>query len=154
MLKIRRYQASDYDEVWNLHILGLQHVGAYLGDGPWDNDLLHIEQAYLHNGGEFLVGTIDERIVAMGAFRKTSDERAEIKRMRVHPDFQGRGYGQIILDELEQRAKTAGYTILHLDTSVVQVAAQKLYMKNGYRETGREIHRELECILFEKSIAN
>ena len=41
---------------------------------------------------------------------------------------------------------------LHLDTSVVQVAAQKLYMKNGFKETGREIHRGLECILFEKSI--
>lgn len=154
MLEIRRYQASDYDEVWNLHVLGLQHVGAYLGSGPWDNDLLHIEQAYLSNGGEFLIGTIDERIVAMGAFRKTSDERAEIKRMRVHPDFQRRGYGQIMLDELEQRAKMAGYTILHLDTSVVQVAAQKLYLKNGYRETGREIHGGLECILFEKGIAN
>jgi ribosomal protein S18 acetylase RimI-like enzyme len=154
MLEIRRYQASDYDEVWNLHVLGLQHVGAYLGEGPWDNDLRQIEQAYLLNRGEFLVGTIDGRIVAMGAFRKTSDERAEIKRMRVHPDFQGRGYGQMILDELERRAKAAGYTILHLDTSVVQVAAQKLYIKNGYTETGRETHGGLECILFEKRIAN
>lgn len=44
------------------------------------------------------------------------------------------------------------YTKLHLDTSVVQVAAQKLYMKNGFKETGREVHRGLECILFEKSI--
>src|SRR5947209_4379740 len=114
MLEIRRYQASDYDEVWNLHVLGLQHVGAYLGTGPWDNDLHQIEQAYLLNRGEFLVGTIDGCIVAMGAFRKTSDERAEIKRMRVHPDFQRRGYGQTILDELEQRAKRAGYTLLHL----------------------------------------
>ncbi len=152
MLEIRRYQAGDYDEVWDLHILGLQRVGAYLGDGPWDNDLRHIEDAYLQNRGDFLIGTIDGRIVAMGAFRRTSDERAEIKRMRVYPDFQGQGYGQIILDELERRAKTAGYTILHLDTSVVQIAAQKLYLKNGYRETGREIRGVLECILFEKSI--
>jgi len=45
MLEIRRYQAGDYDEVWDLHILGLQRVGAYLGDGPWDNDLRHIEDA-------------------------------------------------------------------------------------------------------------
>ena len=154
MLEIRGYQAGDYDEVWKLHVLSLQHVGAYLGSGPWDNDLLHIEQVYLSNGGEFLIGTLEKRIVAMGAFRKTSAERAEIKRMRVHPDFQGNGYGQLILDELERRAKMVGYTSLHLDTSVVQIAAQKLYMKNGYRETGREIHRGLECILFEKSIAD
>ena len=154
MLEIRRYQADDYNEVWHLHVWALQLVGAYLGSGPWDNDLLDIEQAYLHNGGEFLVGTVHERIVAMGAFKKTSPERAEIKRMRVHPDFQRRGYGQIMLDELERRAKTAGYALLHLDTSVVQTAAQKLYVKNGYKETGRVILGGLECILFEKSIAN
>jgi ribosomal protein S18 acetylase RimI-like enzyme len=152
MLEIRRYHPSDHDDVWNLHVLGLQHVGAYLGNGPWDNDLHNIEQVYLNNRGEFLVGIYDGRIIAMGAFRKTTNELAEIKRMRVHPDFQGRGFGQIILDELQTRALAMGYTKLHLDTSVVQVAAQKLYMKNGFKETGGEVHRGLECILFEKSI--
>jgi len=144
MLEIRRYESSDYDEVWNLHVSGLQNVGAYLGNGPWDNDLYNIEDAYLHNRGEFLIGIYEGRIVAMGAFRKTSEELAEIKRMRVHSDFQGRGFGQIILDELETRALALGYTKLHLDTSVVQIAAQKLYMKNGFKETGREVHRGLK----------
>ncbi len=152
MLEIRRYESSDYDVVWNLHVSGLQNVGAYLGNGPWDNDLHAIEHVYFYNQGEFLVGTYEGRIVAMGAFRKTSEKLAEIKRMRVDPDFQGRGFGQIILDELETRALALGYTKLHLDTSVLQIAAQKLYMKNGFRETGREVHRGLECILFEKSI--
>jgi len=36
-----------------------------------------------------------------GRFEAHKSERAEIKRMRVHPDYQGRGYGQLILDELE-----------------------------------------------------
>jgi ribosomal protein S18 acetylase RimI-like enzyme len=152
MLEIRRYESSDYDDVWNLHVSGLQNVGAYLGNGPWDNDLHNIEDAYLHNRGEFLIGIYEGRIVAMGAFRKTTTELAEIKRMRVHTDFQGRGFGQMILDELETRALALGYTKLHLDTSVVQIVAQKLYMKNGFKETGREVHRGLECILFEKNI--
>jgi len=152
MLEIRHYVSSDYDDVWNLHVSGLQKVGAYLGDGPWDNDLHNIEDVYLHNRGEFLIGVYEGRIVAMGAFRKTTTELAEIKRMRVHSDFQGRGFGQMILDELETRALALGYTKLHLDTSVVQIAAQKLYLKNGFKETGKEVHKGLECILFEKSI--
>jgi hypothetical protein len=69
--------------------LGLQQVGAYAGDGPWDNDLRDIEHIYLKNRGVFLVGVYEGRVVAMGALRKSSDERAEIKRMRVHPDVQG-----------------------------------------------------------------
>ena len=152
MLEIRRYQSSDYDDVWDLHVLGLQTVGAYLGNGPWYNDLHHIEHIYLHNRGDFLVGIYKGRFVAMCAFRKTSAELAEIKRMRVHPDFQGRGFGQIMLDELEIRALALGYAKLHLDTSVKQVVAQKLYMKNGFREKGRVVHQGLECILFEKSL--
>ena len=88
----------------------------------------------------------------MGGVRKTTDELAEIKRMRVHPDFQGHGFGQRILDELEARALALGYKALHLDTSVVQLAAQHLYRKNGFRETGRVMLKGLECILFEKSL--
>ncbi len=153
MLTIRQYEAADHEEVWRLHVLALQEVGAYLGNGPWDDDLHHIEEVYLDNRGDFLIGLLDNRIVAMGALRRTTDERAEIKRMRVYSDVQGRGYGQIILDELEKRAAALGYTTLHLDTSVVQIAAQKLYTKNGYKEVGREMKKELECILFEKQIA-
>ena len=73
MLEIRRYQPADHDEVWKLHVLGLQHVGAYLGAGPWDDDLHHIEDIYLRDRGEFLIRTIDERMMAMGAFRSRSD---------------------------------------------------------------------------------
>lgn len=153
LLEIRRYRDADHDEVWTLHILGLQQAGAYAGDGPWDDDLHQIERVYLNNRGEFLVGTYAGRIVAMGAFKQTSDERAEIKRMRVHPDFQGRGFGRIILQELEAGARALGYTVLHLDTSTVQVAAQHLYRKNGFKETGEtRVMRGFTDILFEKRI--
>jgi len=99
-----------------------------------------------------LIGEWDGIFVAMGAFRRTSPERAEIKRMRVHPDYQGRGLGQIILSELEARARTMGYKTLHLDTSVVQLPARKLYEKNGFREVGRDKYHDLEVILYEKQL--
>jgi len=41
---------------------------------------------------------------------------------------------------------------LHLDTSVVQVPAQKLYEKNGFREVGRDSYHQLEVILYEKQL--
>ena len=83
VLEIRRYTDADHDDVWNLHILGLQQVGAYLGNGPWDDDLHNIECVYLNNRGEFLVGVYEGRLIAMGALRKITDELAEIKRIRV-----------------------------------------------------------------------
>ena len=133
MMKIRQYQAADQDAVWALHKLGVQQVEADLGDGAY-TDLHQIEQVYLRNQGEFLVGIYEGRLVAMGAVKHTTDERSEIKRMRVHPDVQGRGFGQMMLTILEARAVALGYTTLHLDTSSGQDAAIGLYRKNGYRQ--------------------
>jgi ribosomal protein S18 acetylase RimI-like enzyme len=152
MFTLRRYTAADQEAVEYLHVFVLQQTGAYLGRGPWDNDIYAIEEVYLNNQGEFLIGECDGQIVAMGALRRTSPERAEIKRMRVHPDYQGRGYGQHILDELEARARALGYRTLHLDTSILQIPAQKLYEKNGYREVGRDVYGQLEVILYEKEL--
>ncbi|HLG60690.1 MAG TPA: GNAT family N-acetyltransferase [Ktedonosporobacter sp.] len=152
MLMLRRYTSADQEAVEYLHVFVIQQTGAYLGRGPWDNDIYAIEEAYLKNQGEFLVGECDGLVVAMGALRRTSPERAEIKRMRVHPDYQGRGYGQLILDELEARARTLGYQVLHLDTSILQIPAQRLYEKNGYREVGRATYQQLEVILYEKQL--
>jgi ribosomal protein S18 acetylase RimI-like enzyme len=152
MFILRRYTPADREAVEYLHVFAIQQAGAYLGRGPWDDDVYTIEEAYLNNQGEFLIGVLDGVFVAMGALHRTSPERAEIKRMRVYPDYQGRGFGQLILDELESRARAMGYRTLHLDTSVVQVPAQKLYEKNGFCEVGRDIYQGLEVILYEKQL--
>jgi ribosomal protein S18 acetylase RimI-like enzyme len=152
MFTLRRYIPADREAVEYLHVHAIQQAGAYLGRGPWDDDVYAIEEAYLNNQGEFLIGTWDGLFVAMGALHRTSSARAEIKRMRIHPNYQGRGLGQIIYNELEARARALGYKILHLDTSIVQIPAQKLYEKNGFREVGRDIYQGLEVILYEKQL--
>src|SRR2546423_13710717 len=104
MLTLRRYTPADQEAVEHLHVFAIQQTGAYLGRGPWDDDIYAIEEEYLKNQGEFLIGECDGLFVAMGALKLTSPQRAEIKRMRVYPEYQERGYGQLILDELEARA--------------------------------------------------
>jgi ribosomal protein S18 acetylase RimI-like enzyme len=152
MLTIRRYTPADQAAVEHLHVFVIQQAEAYLGRGPWDDDVYAIEEHYLNNHGEFLVGEIEGHIVAMGALRHTSHMHAEIMRMRVHPDYQGQGFGVQILDELETRARAMGYTTLHLHTSTLQLAAQKLYEKHGYQEVGREDYHHLQIILYEKAL--
>jgi len=152
MLEIRQYRDGDADAVWELHNLALEGTGAHLGNGPWDKDLKRIREVYLDGAGEFVVGVLDGRIVAMGGLKRTGDERAEIKRMRVHPDYQRRGFGSAILEHLERRARLLGYRVLHLVTAVVQISARRLYEKSGYREVGRTVVGGLDTILYEKRI--
>jgi ribosomal protein S18 acetylase RimI-like enzyme len=152
MLLIRRYQASDQEAIWDLHVLGLHVVGVYITNSPWDQDLQAIERIYVQSGGEFLVGLYEERIVAMGALRRTSETHAEVKRMRVHPDFQRRGFGRSMLKALEARAMDLGYTTLHLETWAKRTSARKLYLDYGFQETGQKLTLGLDCILYEKAI--
>jgi GNAT superfamily N-acetyltransferase len=151
---IRRYEAGDREAVLRLHNEALHGAGAHAGNGPWDDDLNRIETEYFKDGGEFLVGVLDDRVVAMGAIRRTSAERAEVKRMRVEPALQGRGLGQTMLARLEQRAGELGYRALHLDTTVQQTAARGLYAKNGYREVRRGELAGFECVFYEKELVS
>jgi len=151
-MTFRRYESADRVEVCSLNRIALEETLAYLGDGPWNADLEDIETVYLATDGEFLVGEFGGGIVVMGALKPRGPGVAEIKRMRVHPDFQRRGLGQRMLTALETLARERGYSRLVLDTSTLQPAARALYAKNGYRETGRRFIRHLEIIDYEKRL--
>jgi GNAT superfamily N-acetyltransferase len=102
--------------------------------------------------GEFLVGLCDGRLVAMGGLRHITDKVAELKRMRVHPAFQRRGFARLILTLLEQRARELAYRELRLDTTIMQTTAQHLYASAGYREVGRGQRAGVEVVYFAKSL--
>jgi putative acetyltransferase len=80
----------------------------------------------------FIIGFIDGRGVACGAFRPLEEDIAEIKRMFVLPDFRGRGYSRAILSELERLARQSGYNVARLETGDRQPEAIHLYERSGY----------------------
>lgn len=153
-MRIRRYDPADYDTVWALHELALREVSADAGDGPWHDDLRDIQGVYLSGSGEFLIGEMDGAIVAMGALRRTGADRGEIKRMRVHPDNQRKGYGTAILRALEARARELGYRTLQLDTTARQTGAQRFYEKHGFHRTGTEPWGRFQLVFYEKQIGD
>ncbi len=150
--KVRRYDQNEKNAVFNLYSKALVESESASGNGEWDEDFKDIEATYIKSGGEFLVGIISGRVVAAGALRKLDDNKAEIKRLRVDPEFQRRGFGQTILSSLESRAKELGFSSLQLDTSIVQEAASKLYEKNGYQEYDRRLIGGLGYIFYKKNI--
>ena len=155
MLTLRRYEPSDYEEVWQLHKVALESINAYISDSSLDDDLKAVEATYPARRGEFLVGLLEQKLVAMGALREVVDSTgntAEVKRMRVHPEYQRRGYGEQMLVQLEEMAARLGYKRLVLDTSTAQVAAQSLYRNHGYNEVRRERVQGLELIYLEKRL--
>jgi ribosomal protein S18 acetylase RimI-like enzyme len=72
--------------------------------------------------------------------------------MRVHPDHQRKGYGQMMLKLLEADAAKRGYATITLHTSAHLLAAQGLYKRNDYTEVARFPLGPLEIIRFEKKL--
>lgn len=152
-MRLRRYRWSDRDAVWELHRTCLAQVGIIAGDGVYyEDDMPCITEIYLADRGEFLVGEVDGRIMAMGALRRVDDETAEVCRLRVHPDFQRRGFATRVLEALEEAASRLGYTWLRGDTTLAQGAALELYRKFGWQEVRREQQGGLVVVYGEKPV--
>lgn len=163
-LTIRRFEPGDGERVRELDERALREVNAYVDDPAvvqqmhpddketFDEDLYDIAGKYLDAGGEFLVGVVDGEIVAMGALERESNARARLTRMRVQPEFQREGFGQAILDELEQRARELGFEELLLDTTARQEAARAFYEANGYAQFAREQWGEFDVRLYRKRL--
>lgn len=155
-LSIRRYRPEDNDAVWELHRVGLEKLRLFIDNPEYDKDLNNIEAVYLSGRGELLIGELVEdnhtTIVAMGAIKPIDATTAEIKRMRVLPEFQGRGFGQQIYEALEKRARELGYETLTLNTAERQPVARHLYEKNGYILTGTAMLADIPHVLYEKKL--
>ncbi|MFG3442316.1 GNAT family N-acetyltransferase [Nonomuraea sp. NPDC047897] len=152
-LQIRRYRWSDLDTILALHQICLAGVGLFPGDGVYyDDDFPRIQELYLACGGDFLVGELDGRVVAMGGLKPVDSDTVEVCRLRVHPDHQRRGHGATMLAALEARAVQLGFRSLRGDTTQRQEAALALYERHRWREVCREQVGDLTVIYMEKRL--
>jgi GNAT superfamily N-acetyltransferase len=116
-----RYRAEYFEPMLALDRSAI--IGFEIGIDQKDEeaDLRSIEQVYLHNGGEFLIGLIEREVIAMGGFQYLSKNSAELRRIRIRRDFQGQGYGSRLLKELESRAFRSGIRKLLTNHAVFMV---------------------------------
>jgi putative acetyltransferase len=77
----------------------------------------------------------DRTPVGCGAFKKYSDQAAEIKRMFVKAEARGKRIGAAILEELEAWAREENFTECVLETGLKQPEAIALYNRAGYELT-------------------
>lgn len=84
--------------------------------------------------GLLLVARLREEPVGCGALKFHENAIGELKRMWVAPRARGLGLGRRLLLALEQAAREAGMTVLHLETNRALTEAIALYRQSGYQE--------------------
>ena len=76
-----------------------------------------------------------DRLAACGALKQLDPGHGELKSMRAHPDYRGRGAGKAILVHLLGEARARGYARVSLETGSMEAfaPARSLYASLGFR---------------------
>lgn len=149
-MRLIRYRHEYREPMLALHRSAIMGFALGMSQQEDEADLMAIEQVYLGGGGEFLLGFLNERLVAMGGFKRLTDTSAELRRMRIEPEFQDKGYGAQLLRELERLAFQSGIRTACLDTARRRPLTLEFYRKHGYQETGRGFYGAVETVQFSK----
>jgi GNAT superfamily N-acetyltransferase len=89
-------------------------------------------QEFAPPGGVLVVAVCAGVPVAGGAFRRYDSLTAELKRIWTATGHRKRGYGKLVVAELERIAGEWGYTRIYLTTGPRQPEAVGLYLSMGY----------------------
>lgn len=162
-LGVRRFRSGDTDAVWSVHERALRASPlTFVEDAAADADLRDVQSAYLDAGGEFLVGECEtsapepteSTLVGIGGYLPVDERTIQIRRMRVHPDHQRRGFATELLAELEARATAEGFAVAVLETIETLRAARAFYDEAGYQviETWEDPATGLERYRYRKRL--
>ena len=151
-MRLIRYRPEHWEPMLALHRNALTGFTLGMTQQEDEADLMAIEQVYLSSGGEFVIGLLDDRLIAMGGFKRLTDTSAELRRMRVERELQGRGYGTQLLRELERLAFQSGIRTICLDAARRRPLTLEFYRKHGYQETGRGFYGEVETVQLSKTL--
>jgi ribosomal protein S18 acetylase RimI-like enzyme len=129
MLKIRKYKGQDEKaviELWQRCDL----------TRPWNNPVLDIERMLKVYPGLFLVGLIDNTIVAsvMGGY---DGHRGWVYYLGVAPEYQRRGYGRIMMDAVTKKIIDIGCPKINIQVRGDNKQALGFYEKIGYTTEDR-----------------
>ncbi|MBU3892506.1 GNAT family N-acetyltransferase [Serratia rubidaea] len=93
---------------------------------------VELTEWYLPPQGLFIALERDGAIIATGAYKPYDAQTAEIKRIWTDKTLRQQGLAARVVQELERRARLAGYRHIYLTTGFRQPEAVKLYLSQGY----------------------
>src|SRR5690606_10106465 len=115
----------------------LRESGLDLGFQGFDAELDGLPGDYAPPRGCLLCAQAGEHVVGCVAFRPLDEERCEMKRLFVRPDFRGSALGAALVAAILERAREAGYASMCLDTAPGMERAQALYARFGFSDIAR-----------------
>ncbi len=97
-----------------------------------DYEMENFSTMYSPPRGHFLLAKSDGHLVGGVGYRSLGGGACEMKRLFVYEEYQGKGIGRALCNELISAAKNSGYRVMRLDTLGHMVEAIALYRDLGF----------------------
>jgi ribosomal protein S18 acetylase RimI-like enzyme len=107
-------------------------IDKYFDRRSWDEELAALGRRYAPPAGAVLLARVDGRRAGCVMFHDLGNRICEMKRLFIHPDFQGQRLGRKLTLSLILTARKRGYEKMRLDTGPLQPEAMKLYEGVGF----------------------
>ena len=149
MCGIKKAELSDLKEILQLQYLAYQSEADLFGS----RDIPPLKQTLDEVVEEFNSGIIlkmvDDKNTIIGSVRaKESDGTVYIGKLMIHPNHRHKGYGTMLLSEIEKCFPDKRYELF---TSTRSLDNIRLYQKLGYTLFARKaVNDELEFVYMEK----
>ncbi|MFX1600739.1 MAG: GNAT family N-acetyltransferase [Promethearchaeota archaeon] len=123
-MKIEKFSMKFYKEVIEIW----RKAGISVGSTDTEEEL---ERMVKRNPQLFLIGKVDEKIISvvMGGF---DGRRGYVHHLAVDPDFQKKGYGKALIDELIDRFRKLGIHKVHLFIEKYNKKVVQFYKNLGW----------------------
>lgn len=81
---------------------------------------------------------------------KEKNNTCEIARIVIHKDYQGKGYGKVLVSKLIDLVKEMSFKAIHLAVHIDHIPAYKTYLSAGFKEVGNAFMYNHNYKLMEK----
>jgi ribosomal protein S18 acetylase RimI-like enzyme len=115
----------------------------------FESELAELPGKYALPDGRLYLAFADGELAGCGALRKIAPDICEMKRLFVRHNFRGLGIGRLLIDELINAAREAGYEKMRLDTYPEKMGkAVDLYRSYGFEEIPAYYDNPHDGVLF------
>jgi len=99
-----------------------------------EQELADLPGIYAPPNGCLLLARFEGKPAGCVALKRHTDETSELKRLYVLPEFRGKDFGRVLVEEVLLRARGMNYKRVELDSHYSMTKAHAIYRGAGFRD--------------------
>ncbi|MES2517828.1 MAG: GNAT family N-acetyltransferase [Bacteroidota bacterium] len=143
-----KYQPEELEEVRSIFLEYADFLQVDLCFQGFEKELQMLHEVYTPPKGCIILAKEANEVQGCVALKPIANGVCEMKRLYVKPIARGKKIGKLLVEELIQFAKNAGYKTMKLDTLSTLKEAVKMYRSMGFTETKPYVFNPLETVVY------